>query len=294
MLDPASALGASSASVEELVLSSLSEPSWRQRTDEQDTHLINRIRAVFRKVKLMKEAVYPSMYWEKVLLRERVGSTSEAMVGMEGRFAVEIMGDLDGLRTVLQCEADLNLVEAVSGGVFCNMEAPSPVKKLTFAASLPQEYGDYSLERRARCAREWLREHRSCITSLFFDASNRLSCLPQELCSLPNLRAFTLKNQEDLGFLPRSFGELGAIAFLEITNCGLVALPSSIRSLQSLTRLRLIANLRLTSFPDFGPLTHLKAAHISMNGCRSPDSIGSLRAQRSLETGEPTGEYFVS
>ena len=146
----------------------------------------------------------------------------------------------------------MNLVEVVSGGVFCTMSAPPPHHTLKFGAASAPGYHSYTVEERAQHARTWLQACQEAITSFFFDSTNRLSCLPLEICAFRNLRAFTLKNQEGLTFLPHSFGLLRNLQLLDITDCGLVALPSSIKNLQGLVRLRLSRNM-LASFPDFGP-----------------------------------------
>ena len=264
-----------------------------KRTPEEDSHLESRVFGILARLRLMKENIYPGLQWAVLKLRERLGGESSEIAAIEGLRSSDIVKNPEYLRIALQLEADANIVEVALGGSFYNRDAPRPDNVLKFKSSLFEQDRSYTLEERARCARQWLQDQQGCITGFSLDESNRISCLPEEVCNLSGLRTCRLENQERLRFLPSSFGLLHDLQFLSITHCGLVSLPPSVKKLQGLSLLQLSHN-QLTSFPDFGPLPLLKEAYISMNECRGPDFIGPLQVLRDPETGDPLGKYVRS
>jgi len=113
-----------------------------------------------------------------------------------------------------------------------------------------------SLQEKAAVVRKWLQEGGKSITALDCQGCN-MTCIPIELCSLPNLKKLNASHNRLLS-IPEEIGGLSSLVELDLSHNQIAILPNGLGDLRSLVVLKLNNN-RLDSVPGvLGLLTSLK------------------------------------
>ena len=109
-----------------------------------------------------------------------------------------------------------------------------------------------------------------------FLTNNKLTSLPDSLCTLSNLHCLYLNNNL-ISYLPESFGNLSNLRFLWIQNNCLTKLPESFFNLKLICELEL-ENNKFSYIPEsLGTLICLERLHLNNNKLsKLPESIGNL------------------
>jgi Leucine-rich repeat (LRR) protein len=154
-----------------------------------------------------------------------------------------------------------------------------------------------SLEEKALAASDWLQNNQDRITNIVCCArpDMTMTCLPQEICDLPQVKYLFLDstslrvlppaigflntlnffaiNNSHLTSLPQEIGQLANLMIFILDNNQLCSIPDKIRSLSQLVSLSLKGN-RLTKIPDVSSLPNLKTLQLDGNPIESiPSSL---------------------